>query len=81
MDLNPSAIACCTPTCTLFSAVRIPPLTHVCCRYDTVREGVVVFLGTLARHLPPGDPKRATIVETLVTVLGTPSEVWRMKVA
>ena len=40
-----------------------------------VREGVVVFLGTLARHLPPGDSKRTAIVETLVAVLGTPSEV------
>ena len=44
-------------------------------RYDMVREGVVVFLGTLARHLPPGDSKRTAIVETLVAVLGTPSEV------
>jgi hypothetical protein len=25
--------------------------------YDRVREGVVVFLGTLARHLEPSDPK------------------------
>jgi hypothetical protein len=39
-----------------------------------VREGVVVFLGTLARHLPPTDPKRTNIVETLVSVLDTPSE-------
>ena len=25
--------------------------------YDRVREGVVIFLGTLARHLAPSDPK------------------------
>ena len=25
--------------------------------YDRVREGLVVLLGTLARHLPPQDPK------------------------
>lgn len=25
--------------------------------YDRVRTGAVVFLGTLARHLPPSDPK------------------------
>ena len=45
-----------------------------------VREGVVVFLGTLARHLPPGDPKRSAVIETLVGVLGTPSEVRHMAV-
>ena len=49
-----------------------PPLLL---RHDMVREGVVVFLGTLARHLPPGDPKRSAVIETLVGVLGTPSEV------
>jgi hypothetical protein len=26
-------------------------------RYDHVRQGAVVFLGTLARHLDPADPK------------------------
>ena len=26
-------------------------------RYDKVREGAVVFLGTLARHLDPSDAK------------------------
>ena len=26
-------------------------------RYDKVREGAVVFLGTLARHLDPSDSK------------------------
>ena len=25
--------------------------------YDKVREGAIVFLGTLARHLDPADPK------------------------
>ena len=34
----------------------------------------MVFLGTLARHLPPEDPKRSAIVQTLLDVLGTPSE-------
>ncbi|KAF5835979.1 armadillo-type protein [Dunaliella salina] len=42
--------------------------------YDLVREGVVVFLGTLARHLPADDPKRTVVVDTLITVLATPSE-------
>ena len=26
-------------------------------RYDRIREGAVVFLGTLARHLPKDDQK------------------------
>lgn len=26
-------------------------------RYDKVREGAIVFLGTLARHLDPSDAK------------------------
>lgn len=53
--------------------ILINPLLSLS-RYDLVREGVVVFLGTLARHLPPEDPKRSAIVQTLLDVLGTPSE-------
>ena len=47
--------------------------THTLCRFQ-VREGVVVFLGTLARHLPADDPKRSVVVDTLISVLATPSE-------
>jgi hypothetical protein len=36
--------------------------------------GVVVLLGTIAAHLPPGDPKRASALDLLLSVLGTPSE-------
>lgn len=36
--------------------------------------GVVVLLGTIARHLPPHDPKRAAALDLLMGVLGTPSE-------
>lgn len=43
-------------------------------RADLVREGVVVLLGTLARHMPAGDPKRRAVLETLLEVLSTPSE-------
>ncbi|GIL73837.1 hypothetical protein Vretimale_5312 [Volvox reticuliferus] len=43
-------------------------------RFDLVREGVVVLLGTIARHLPPSDPKRAAALDLLLGVLGTPSE-------
>lgn len=28
--------------------------------YDLVREGVVICLGTLARHLDPADPKASS---------------------
>ncbi|GBF89654.1 hypothetical protein Rsub_02372, partial [Raphidocelis subcapitata] len=43
-------------------------------RYDLLREGVVVLMGTLAAHLQQGDAERAAIVETLLDVLDTPSE-------
>ncbi|CAI5932122.1 unnamed protein product, partial [Closterium sp. NIES-64] len=42
--------------------------------YDLVREGVVVFLGALAKHLAPEDPKVALILARLLEVLNTPSE-------
>lgn len=43
-------------------------------QYDYVRQGAVVFLGTVARHLDPDNPKVKSIVDTLVEVLTTPSE-------
>lgn len=46
-----------------------------------MRTGVVVFLGTLARHLPPTDPKRRGITEVLVGVLATPSEAVQVRTA
>ncbi|CAI5476129.1 unnamed protein product [Closterium sp. Yama58-4] len=42
--------------------------------YDLVREGVVVFLGALAKHLAPEDPKVTLILARLLEVLNTPSE-------
>ncbi|DBB12167.1 TPA: hypothetical protein ACH3X3_006274 [Trebouxia sp. C0006] len=42
-------------------------------RYDKVREGAIVFLGTLARHLDPSDSKVQSIVGTLLEALPTPS--------
>lgn len=33
-----------------------------------------MLLGTIARHLPPSDPKRASALDLLLGVLGTPSE-------
>lgn len=43
-------------------------------QYDLVREGVVVFMGALAKHLSMDDPKVSVIVEKLLEVLKTPSE-------
>ncbi|KAL3681502.1 hypothetical protein R1sor_024458 [Riccia sorocarpa] len=43
-------------------------------RYDLVREGVVIFLGALAKHLSKDDPKVSLILERLLEVLNTPSE-------
>ncbi|KAL0313788.1 UNVERIFIED_CONTAM: protein ILITYHIA [Sesamum calycinum] len=43
-------------------------------KYDSVREGVVIFTGALAKHLSKGDPKVHAVVEKLLDVLNTPSE-------
>ena len=34
-------------------------------RYDKVREGAIIFLGTLARHLDPSDAKVPTSLLSL----------------
>ena len=48
---------------------------------DFVRQGVVVFLGALACHLPREDPKIRQILSRLVAVLSTPSEAVQRAVA
>ena len=50
-------------------------------RYDIVREGVVVLLGALAKHLPKGDPRVVEIAHLLLEVLTTPSESVQRAVA
>lgn len=41
---------------------------------DTARSGVIVLMGTLARHLDNDDPKLKPIVNKLVEALSTPSQ-------
>lgn len=40
-----------------------------------------MLLGTIARHLPPADPKRAAALDMLLGVLGTPSEAVQRSVS
>jgi HEAT repeat protein len=41
---------------------------------DLLKEGVVIFLATLSRFLPKGDPKVAEVMKRLLKALRTPSE-------
>jgi len=45
------------------------------------RQSVVIFLGTLAQHLRPEDPRTMAIVEKLLDVLHTPSEAVQKSIA
>ena len=48
-----------------------PATTEV---HDRIRQGVVLYMGSLAKHIPPDDPKVAQVVKRLMDALGTPSE-------
>lgn len=48
---------------------------------DWVNEAVIIFYGSLARHLPTGDPRLKTVLEKLVDTLSTPSESVQYAVA
>lgn len=41
---------------------------------DLLKEGVVIFIATLSRFLPKGDPKVAEVMKRLLRALATPSE-------
>lgn len=43
-------------------------------RQDKVREGAVLLLATMAKHLLPEDPKIKDIIQKLIAILSTPSE-------
>jgi len=49
--------------------------------HDRIREGVVVFMGTIARHMPAQSPKIAKVLESLIEVLRTPSHSVQSAVA
>lgn len=49
--------------------------------HDWRREGVVVFMGSAAKHLNKEDPKVLSIVQTLISALGTPSEAVQIAVS
>ncbi|EEY69168.1 translational activator GCN1, putative [Phytophthora infestans T30-4] len=49
--------------------------------YDHQREGVVVCLGSLAKHMAPTDPKVSSIVDSLIEALEIPSESVQRSVA
>ena len=42
--------------------------------YDSVRQSVVILMGSLAKHLDKSDPKVKPIVAKLITALSTPSQ-------
>eukprot|EP00456_Euglypha_rotunda_P089855 TRINITY_DN9347_c0_g1_i2.p1 TRINITY_DN9347_c0_g1~~TRINITY_DN9347_c0_g1_i2.p1 ORF type:complete len:169 (+),score=29.66 TRINITY_DN9347_c0_g1_i2:34-507(+) len=40
---------------------------------DRVKEGIVILMGTIARHMPHDSPKIGKVVDSLVGALKTPS--------
>lgn len=47
--------------------------------FDAARSGVIVLMGTLARHLDSEDPKLKPIVNKLIEALSTPSQQVRYR--
>jgi len=50
-------------------------------QYDNVRLGAVVCIGASAQHMDPSSPKVVSIVQTLLEVLLTPSELVQRSVS
>lgn len=44
-------------------------------KYDTLRQSIVVLLGTLAQHLEKDDPRVKPIVAKLIEALSTPAQL------
>ncbi|XP_018587208.2 LOW QUALITY PROTEIN: eIF-2-alpha kinase activator GCN1 [Scleropages formosus] len=49
--------------------------------YDSVRQSVVILMGSLAKHLDKSDPRVKPIVAKLITALSTPSQQVQESVA
>ncbi|KAM7392001.1 hypothetical protein PAMP_022644 [Pampus punctatissimus] len=49
--------------------------------YDSVRQSVVILMGSLAKHLDKNDPKVKPIVAKLISALSTPSQQVQESVA
>jgi len=47
-------------------------------RDDTIRKALVIFVGTLGRHLEKGDDKIPVVIERLLSVLKVPEEATRL---
>ena len=65
----------CLPTTQLLvlrTSLRLQSASKFCLQ---VRTGAAVFLAGMAQHLPPDDPKVASIVSILKEILRTPSGV------
>lgn len=70
--INAHGKAAFQPMLQLFERYLDRKSVHDEASYDKVREGAIVFLGTLARHLDPADPKvRVAVALCLSYVQGT----------
>jgi HEAT repeat protein len=49
--------------------------------HHRVRESVVLFMGCLAKHLAPSDPKRLKVIDRLLEVVRMPSEPVQLAIA
>ena len=60
--INAHGKAAFQPMLQLFERYLDKKSVHDEASYDKVREGAIVFLGTLARHLDPADPKVRVLI-------------------
>jgi hypothetical protein len=73
IERQPDAEAMVTMLVPLLESFLAEPATTEV--HDRIRQGVVLYMGSLATHIPPDDPKVAQVVTRLMAALGTPSEV------
>lgn len=71
---------CLEPMMTLFEKILQRP-DKATQESDWVNEAVIVLYGSLARHLPAGDPRLKEVLSKLIDTLSTPSESVQYAVA